>query len=76
MTDETKESIKCDSCGNQLITHTSNPANYALELKCINTNRNPFNSVNLVNMFPLINKPKHFCGFRCLSTYLEERETK
>lgn len=70
MTITITESITCDSCKKELITHTSYPANYSLQLAAINTNRNDTGFTYGVGVVPPIEKPHHFCGFACLENWI------
>lgn len=66
----TKESILCDNCGEELITNTPYPANYSLALSAINTNRNNSGTEFAVLIHPPIDDTKHFCDKKCLTEWL------
>lgn len=67
-------SIICDSCDKELITHSSNPVNYSIELKTINTNINNTGIQNAILIVPPFEGTKHFCGRKCLSDWLSAEE--
>jgi hypothetical protein len=51
----------------ELIVDSSYPANYVLELSCIDTGVNTSDIVYSVFMQPILKRKYHFCGMRCLS---------
>lgn len=65
-----QESITCDNCQKELITESSYPAKYSLELKAINTNINNTGASYAVCVHPPIDGVKHFCGKQCLVDWL------
>lgn len=65
----------CDECGETLTVETSYPAKYSLQLDCINTGYNTSGVTYAVHIDPPFNGIKHFCGFGCLSKFIE-RTTK
>ncbi len=62
--------ITCDQCENDLISNTSYPAKYSLELKAINTNINNTGLVFSVIVHPPLDSTKHFCDIVCLKKFL------
>lgn len=65
-----KESILCDSCGEELIKDTMYPHEFALELKVIDTNRSTSSEVYCVHREPVFRGTKHFCDYHCLSEFI------
>jgi hypothetical protein len=74
MSNLTIERIVCDHCKAELIKNTSYPAEFALELRCFDGNRNKTGFVFGVHVSPPLDANKHFCGFKCLETWLKERK--
>jgi len=74
MSDVTVIKLICDSCNAELITNSSYPAEYSLELKAINTNINTTGMVFGVCVHPPINSTKHFCNKKCLRNWLEKEQ--
>ena len=66
------ESIKCDGCGEELITDTPYPHKFSLLLSVIDTNRNSTNMQYLIAQYPPFEGTRHFCGKDCLKKWLEE----
>jgi len=64
--------IICDECGDELVTHTSYPAKYMLELDVIDTNINNTGSGYAVSTRPPFEGKKHFCGLECLENWIKE----
>jgi len=65
-------SIKCDHCYKELIVDSAYPANYALELSCIDTGVNTSGIVYSVSLTPLLERKHHFCGLKCLKGWCYE----
>ena len=63
-------SIRCDHCYKELIVDSAYPANYALELSCIDTGGNTSGTVYILT--PLLNGKHHFCGLKCLKGWCYE----
>lgn len=74
MTISITKSCKCDHCDRELMTSTSYPAHYVLELSTINTNVNNTGFAYGVHISPPIDSNKHFCGFACLTRWLESKQ--
>jgi len=72
MSDLTVRRLVCDDCGAELITNTSYPANYALELRAINVNHNTTGLVYGVATLPPIDGTKHFCDKECLNSAIQK----
>ena len=70
--DATIESVICDGCGAEMITHTANPAHYGLILQAQDFNRNNTGYTYAVGIIPPIAKPCHFCGFECLDEWRQK----
>ena len=64
-----KESILCDNCGEELITNSSYPHKYSLELRVIDTNRNTSGMQYAVAMLPPFGGLRHFCSKKCLGEW-------
>lgn len=69
MSDLTVKRLVCDNCNNELMTVSSYPAKYSLELKAINTNVNNTGAQYAVKVFPPISDTKHFCNLKCLTEW-------
>lgn len=67
-----KESILCDNCGEELITNSSYPHKYSLELSVIDTNRNTSNCQYAVYMTPPFDGLRHFCDKKCLGEWIQK----
>lgn len=65
-------SITCDCCGGELITNTSTPHKWTLELRAIDTNVNTTGLQYCVHLPSPIPEPLHFCNKKCLSEWLEK----
>jgi len=74
MSDKTKRSIICDNCGEELIVDSQYPHKFVLQLKSIDTGINTSGCTYAVAMYPPLNQTQHFCNFKCLKNWIEERE--
>lgn len=73
MSKTTIESVTCDCCKRELITHTAMPAKYCLQLSAIDTNRNPGGIQYAVHVTSPLEQSQHFCGFTCLKQWLDDK---
>ena len=73
MTIKQTKSITCDTCETELHVDTQYPSNYAIEVKSVDLGYNSSNCQYAVAMFPPIKSTMHFCNFKCLHSWVEEK---
>ena len=71
MSDKTKESVICNACNKELIVNTVAPANFYLELRVQNGNRNETGPISASFVNPPLEESKHFCGLNCLNKWAQ-----
>jgi len=70
--DKTIKSIICDGCKEEMIEHSSYPAEYGLVLSCKDFNVNKSGTVFSVIVYPIIERDHHFCGLKCLKEWVRD----
>jgi len=74
MTDDTKRSVICDNCFEQMIKHSSYPSQYALQLEAIDVNINDTGFIYGSIVTPCISKTLHFCDLKCLKEWARSHD--
>lgn len=69
----TQHSVKCDQCGEELVTHSSYPANYGLRLSAVNYNINDTGITYAMNILPPLKRAHDFCSIKCLREWANAR---
>jgi hypothetical protein len=66
--------VKCDSCNSKLDTPTQYEADYYLELSQDSAPR-AAGATFAMYVHPLLDRRKHFCGFKCLENWAKKQTT-
>jgi len=71
MSETVTRSIKCDACGEELITNTQSTHSWLLKLSCIENNKNTSETAYSIYYLNPMPEDKHFCDIKCLRKWLK-----